>query len=130
MTGDPGIGKTRLSEALVEHLEADGWTAVWGRCFESAGAPALWPWLQVLERLDAILPLPTDLGRLLAGQGRAPVPDAAEARFLQHQAIGNYLSRAAARSPLLIILEDAQWADAQASRCWPSFRTSPATPQS
>src|SRR5437016_5556313 len=51
LTGVPGIGKTRLAEALSERAEAEGMLAIWGRCWENPGAPAYWPWAQALRAL-------------------------------------------------------------------------------
>ena len=57
VTGEAGIGKTRLA-AEAETTLADSWQVVWARCVESDGAPALWPWLQVLESLGEETPCP------------------------------------------------------------------------
>ena len=53
VTGEAGIGKTRLVEAATA-----GDRTLWGRCWESGGAPAFWPWVEggVLTR-----PYPLDL---------------------------------------------------------------------
>src|SRR5512140_3717205 len=44
VTGEPGIGKTRLLEQLPH--------AVWGRTAELGLTPAFWPWLQILTALE------------------------------------------------------------------------------
>ncbi|GII05638.1 BTAD domain-containing putative transcriptional regulator [Planobispora takensis] len=49
--GESGIGKTRLAEAAAEMAAERGLTAVWSRCVEGRGAPAFWPWIQVLQAL-------------------------------------------------------------------------------
>ena len=46
VTGEPGIGKTRL----LEHLPG----AVWGRTSELGITPAFWPWLQILTSLETL----------------------------------------------------------------------------
>src|SRR5438093_1048331 len=51
LTGEPGIGKTRLAEALSERAEAERVLAIWGRCWENPGAPVYWPWAQSLRAL-------------------------------------------------------------------------------
>ncbi|WP_422678166.1 AAA family ATPase [Blastococcus brunescens] len=50
--GEAGIGKTRLAEAAAGAARAAGWSVAWSRCADDTGAPALWPWTQVLEQLD------------------------------------------------------------------------------
>ena len=51
LSGEPGIGKTRLAEELAAAAGAEGTRVLWGRCWEGAGAPAFWPWLQILRTL-------------------------------------------------------------------------------
>jgi predicted ATPase len=47
--GEPGIGKTRLAEELAAQATACGVLVLWGRCWEGEGAPAFWPWIQVVR---------------------------------------------------------------------------------
>src|SRR2546423_9717405 len=49
--GEPGIGKTRLAQELAGFALAGGSAVTWGRCVEAEGAPAFWPWRQVLRTL-------------------------------------------------------------------------------
>jgi len=53
ISGEPGIGKTRLAEELGNEAASRGMRAVWGRCWESGGAPAYWPWIQVIRTLSS-----------------------------------------------------------------------------
>jgi predicted ATPase len=59
LTGDPGIGKTRLADALGTEARRRGAAVAWGRCWEGGGAPAYWPWTQSLRAVlrDVDLPL-------------------------------------------------------------------------
>ena len=50
VTGEPGIGKTRTSEEILAVAREGGAEVLWGRCQEWEGAPAYWPWLQILRR--------------------------------------------------------------------------------
>ena len=50
LTGEPGIGKTRTAQELVEHAGLLNVLALWGRCPEEPGAPPYWPWLQLIRR--------------------------------------------------------------------------------
>src|SRR4051812_47714537 len=68
--GEPGIGKTRLAQELAGVALARGTTVVWGRCVDTEGAPAFWPWLQVLRSLGV------DPESVLGGGTSSP-----EARF-------------------------------------------------
>ena len=45
-----------------------------------------------------------------AGHGDPPEPDAAGSRFAWHRAVAAYLTAAAHRRPLLLVLDDLHWA--------------------
>jgi predicted ATPase len=51
IAGEPGIGKTRLAEAVTALGSEQGMIPLWGRAWENAGAPAYWPWTQLLRTL-------------------------------------------------------------------------------
>ncbi|MBB5965757.1 BTAD domain-containing putative transcriptional regulator [Planomonospora venezuelensis] len=111
--GESGIGKTRLAEAAAELAGGLGLTVVWSRCAESSGAPAFWPWIQVLQELDEGdgCELGAVLHRLTCDDpGEAADPDTA--RFLLYDAAAKALSRRAAQTPVLVLMEDVHWADA------------------
>ena len=46
LAGEPGIGKTRTAQELATLAEQRGAQVLWGRCYEEAGAPPYWPWVQ------------------------------------------------------------------------------------
>ena len=55
--GPPGIGKTALCMQLADAARSAGGVALWGRCLEEPGAPAYWPWRQLVRSLaDAMNP--------------------------------------------------------------------------
>ena len=51
ISGDAGIGKTRLCEELAARAGEMGVGIIWGRCVDNEGAPPLWPWAQILRSL-------------------------------------------------------------------------------
>ena len=123
VSGEPGIGKTFLVDAVCERLRAGGWLIAWGACPETEAAPALWPWQQVLIPLVSQVRPPLELahrlGSLIGDKAVNPteqVIDPAEARFRQHEAVARYLALATRAKPLVIVLDDLNWADAASSR--------------
>jgi hypothetical protein len=79
VTGAPGIGKSRLMEELARLLEGQGWRVLVGRCWEHGGAPAYWPWMQVVRAAGGELPghpggRPARGGPLHAVRRGGPVP--------------------------------------------------------
>ncbi|MGR6316521.1 BTAD domain-containing putative transcriptional regulator [Micromonospora soli] len=123
LTGEAGIGKTRLAEEAAVHATAAGALVVWGRCWEHEGAPDLWPWTQALRDVVGDGPEGRELlsGRaapaalLLPDLGdRGAAPDAtspAQARAQLVDAVVALLASAGRRRPLLVVLEDLHWAD-------------------
>ncbi|MGI5203108.1 BTAD domain-containing putative transcriptional regulator [Spirillospora sp. CA-108201] len=114
--GDAGMGKTALAERLSRDLAGRGWTRAWGTAPETPGAPAAWPWAELLHELAAAAPpaggLAGRLGPLLddsvIGRGDA---DIVTGRFRLHLAVGDYLAELAETAPLLLVLDDLHWAD-------------------
>jgi hypothetical protein len=127
VSGEPGVGKTRLVEELTRRAEARGFVVTWGRSWEGEGTPAYYPWLQVLRRLrgkfgtlfDAACASSPELGVLLDEVRGAAHGDPAEARFRLFDAVSELLRRAAEESPIAIVLDDLHAADLSTLRWGP-----------
>ena len=122
LAGEAGVGKTRLAEELTALAEARGIPVHWGRNLEFGGAPALWPWTQVLDgigggngsqRLLGLAQVGADqfdtfdgVARLLAAhrdQPRIVVLDDLHQADMASLELLRFLTRAAAHVPLLVV---------------------------
>ena len=86
LTGEPGIGKTRLASELARAARERGVTPAWGRCWEAGGAPAFWPWREAYA----------DLGIQFPQTVAVATNDPTEARFALFGEVARLLSRASA----------------------------------
>lgn len=97
LTGEPGIGKSRLCAELAHVVAERGGRLLLGRCSQDDGAPPLWPWQQVLIGLGQEMP--------------AAEIDDEGAEFRTWQTIRDRVLAAAADEPVLLVLDDLHWAD-------------------
>jgi tetratricopeptide (TPR) repeat protein len=129
LVGEPGIGKTRVVEEFAVRTREAGAEVLSGRCYEGGGAPAFYPWTQVVRAyvaardattLEAELGLGAvdvaavvpELHQWLPGIGAPPQVSEAQARFRFFEALTRGFARAATQRPLAIVLEDLHAADA------------------
>jgi tetratricopeptide (TPR) repeat protein len=115
--GEPGIGKTFLAKELAGTAEGRDFVVEWGRCWEAGGAPAYWPWIQVLRGVLARASLDEITRETLAGimpeLKAAPHAelDPKQARFQLFDRVSTVLRDASQRAPLLVVLDDLHAAD-------------------
>lgn len=104
ITGEPGIGKTRLAQEAGVRAAAAGVPVAWGRASDDEGSPPYWIFRQIVRALGGTLP-----PSLAEGDTTA---DSATARFEAFEAVADRLRDAAEPDGLLVVLDDLQWADA------------------
>lgn len=102
ISGEPGIGKTRLTERFTDRAHTGGVLVGWGRASEDEGSPPYWIFRQVLRSLDVAMPE--------LRPGAAP-QQSAEARFEFFETMAEQLRTTAAGDGLIVVLDDLQWAD-------------------
>src|SRR4051812_21739581 len=136
ISGEPGIGKSRLTAALSAHIESEPHTRLGYFCSPHHQDSALYPFIAQLERAagfardDTVDAKLGKLRALLTGGTRddediallselLSLPSAAADLNLSPQrkrerlfeALLNQLEAEARRSPVLMVFEDAQWID-------------------
>ena len=128
LAGEPGIGKTRLSQEIAVYAETQGSRVLWGRCYEEEGTPPYWPWLQILrsyiqqqapKQLKAemglgapdIAEIVSELRKKLPELESPPTLEPEQARFRLFDSIATFLKNAAQNQPMMLVLDDLHWAD-------------------
>jgi ABC-type oligopeptide transport system substrate-binding subunit/tetratricopeptide (TPR) repeat protein len=126
ISGEPGIGKTRLTRELQARAQWERAYVLVGECYAEGGPPYA-PIAQTLQTMFAQYPanfqsLPTPILAdllTLAPSLRAQFPTVPpnpplEARAEQQrifESVGQWAQRLSAQMPVLLVIEDAHWAD-------------------
>ena len=128
LSGERGVGKTRLAEHALEVARQCGCLTLVGRCYEEPGSPALIPYIELLEDASRLMPaavfrqvigpsapelakLMPELHQLFPDMA-APLelPPELRQRFL-FTTVRDFLLRCSGVRPLAILIDDIQWAD-------------------
>ncbi|AGZ41255.1 ATP-binding protein [Actinoplanes friuliensis] len=127
--GEPGSGKTRLLEEATDEAGRRGVFTAWGKCLPGDGTPAMWPWVQAIGAVLDGLPTTTrreslagELGRITAPHTAVRPPDEGTQFRLFEQVVA-VVGQAAARCPVLLVIDDLQWADAASLRLFGHLAT-------
>jgi AAA ATPase domain len=127
LSGDPGIGKTTLAAELALRVHAGSATVLYGRWDEEGLAPyqaireALGTYAAACPRrmlradvavhADELARLLPDIGARIGGV-RPPLADDPDAERLRlFDAVRDWLGAIARRRPVLLVLDDLQWAE-------------------
>ncbi|MDF1503709.1 diguanylate cyclase [Roseisolibacter sp. H3M3-2] len=118
IVGEAGVGKTTLVRQLAPDVAVRAGVMLAGRCIEADVQPPYGPFAEVLAGAVAAGLVPErpwshlrPLCPALPGGGDAP-PAGDGSRFALLQELEELLTAAAAERPLVVTLEDVQWADA------------------
>ncbi len=129
ISGEPGIGKSRLAAYAALAAHGEGFAVCWGACTEELAVPYE-PWIEVCTHLVEHAPqdlLDTyvmrhggELSRLARNLGRRvpdmPAPQSSDPeteRFLLFSAVAGLLTDVSGSAPACVVLDDLHWADGQ-----------------
>ena len=141
LTGEPGIGKTRLAQEFCSEAKLTGHAVAWSRCWEGEGSPPYWPWIQLIRGClksgvadAAVLDLGGGYMRNLVPEFGtrnaapsvhnlvAPAPPfasderAPSERFRLFESLASFFQSIATNFPLVMVLEDIHAADGDSLR--------------
>jgi len=126
--GEPGVGKTRITEELVAEARRHGFLTLTGHCYEMEGAPPYIPFIEILQSIIRMVEPNTLLDALgnaapeaakLVPELRERFPDLPEPRKLPPEQerlylfnnLRDFFERMGSRRPLLLVIEDLHWTD-------------------
>ncbi len=96
ISGAAGVGKTALAGSLCQEAETAGARVLRGQCYDVSATPPYGPWAELLHNAgpvdDVPSPVPPEPGVTLPG-------------------LLEFLGVQSRRQPVLLVLEDLQWAD-------------------
>ncbi len=105
VSGEAGIGKTALLDRFAADAAERGARVARGTCWDADRAPAYWPWTQALRGLGVAADPDPELA-VVTGGGSASGD-----RLRTFDAVSRFLERASAHDPLVVLIDDVQWAD-------------------
>lgn len=128
LTGEPGMGKTRLLDEVALRTAQDGAVVLRGEATEAEGMPPFLPFVEALGRhirvtqedqlCRQVAAAPEVLASLLPELAvcfrERPVPlpfPPEQARLRLYEALGTFLAGIGALHALVLILDDLHWAD-------------------
>jgi DNA-binding CsgD family transcriptional regulator len=126
IAGEPGVGKSRLVREFAGGAATSGALVLYGACDAAARAP-YGPFVEALDRLARVTE-PAELRAAIGPSGELsrllpelpallddlPEPIAADPdteRHRLHLAVAETLAKVSRRRPILLVIEDAHWAD-------------------
>ena len=127
IAGEPGIGKTRLTEELDSIARNRGALVARGVCHEGGSAPPYWPWRQAIRslliepseamlaalgtRAAVIAEIVPEINDMMPEMESPPELDPVGARFRLFTSVTSFLTEIAATHPIILILDDRPSAD-------------------
>ncbi|MFQ3618908.1 MAG: BTAD domain-containing putative transcriptional regulator, partial [Cyanobacteriota bacterium] len=120
LTGEPGIGKTRLLQAIQEQFQQQNHCVLWGRGFEAEIVRPYGLWIDALRSFitNANVQVPDDLNCLIR-ESSYSTPDAdhspADRSYLFDSVVQFISQICSSQRSVLVVLDDIQWIDEASS---------------
>ena len=116
ISGEAGVGKTTLIRRLEPEVRLRAGSLVTGRCQEADVQPPYAPWADVINAIRRLDAVPARAWRELPHLVPALKTQTDEARgggtkYMLLEEIAEYIRIASTTRPLVIVLDDMQWAD-------------------
>ncbi len=138
LMGEAGIGKTRLAEEVSREGQRNGWSVIWSRVYQQEGSIPYRIWTDALRKIIELVPgladptlrvpallnpaleslqlqpltaLLPELGALQNSRVQAPPIQEQTTSYRVRDTVRELLAAVSEITPLLIVLDDIQWAD-------------------
>ena len=116
IVGEAGVGKSSLVRRLAGEARLRAGCLVSGQCSEAGNKPPYAPWAEVLTALDSLGIVSArewhELPRLVPTMSNAALSPESNRYVLLNEIVA-YLRLAAETNPVVILLDDMQWSDAE-----------------
>ena len=126
--GEPGVGKTRLVEQLLDTARQQRCLTLTGRCYETEGTAPFIPFVEIIEEYAEVAPsavlketlgdaapevarLVPDLRRLIPDMPPPIELPPEQQRHYLFKNIAEFLERLSRASSIVLLLDDLHWAD-------------------
>jgi predicted ATPase len=120
LTGEAGVGKTRLEQEVMLAARQHGFQVLVGRCYEEHASVPLFPFVEVVTAGLAVASPAVwqgvarrfpELGVLVPDLLPAPPSAGADGRLGVLRGISGFLQVLSSQGPVAVLLDDLHWAD-------------------